>query len=133
MEKWPVLAMTGAPAPFPVAEASVELQKYVRWNQEWIKKAQSWVTRNMGPEAKYIGLHLRCVILANHLIQIYPDVVRNGLDWVRACDHVTRPGVTALFSSPQCLGYRGERGQLEEELCRPGEDTVTRQLGEAIR
>ena len=65
MEKWPVLAMTGAPAPFPVAEANVELQKYVRWNPEWIKKAQSWVTRSMGPGAQYIGLHLRCVTLAN--------------------------------------------------------------------
>lgn len=115
-ERWPVLAMTGAPAPFPVAEDNVELQKYIRWKPEWIRKAQSWVTENMGPGAKYIGLHLR-----------------NGLDWVRACDHVTRPGVSALFSSPQCLGYRGERGELGEQLCRPGADTVISQLGEAIR
>ena len=88
----------------------------------------------MGPGAKYIGLHLRYVPALNSRFQIYPDdVVRNGLDWVRACDHVTRPGVTALFSSPQCLGYRGERGQLGAELCMPGTDTVISQLGEAIR
>ena len=105
-----------------------------RWNPDWIQKAQTWVTKNMGPGAKYIGLHLRYVSAVSPRFQIYPDdVVRNGLDWGRACDHVTRPGVTALFSSPQCLGYRGERGQLGAELCRPGVDTVISQLGEAIR
>ena len=88
----------------------------------------------MGPGAKYIGLHLRYVPALNSRFQIYPDdVVRNGLDWVRACDHVTRPGVTALFSSPQCLGYRGERGQLGAELCMPRAETVISQLAEAIR
>ena len=88
----------------------------------------------MGPGAKYIGLHLRYVPVLHPRFQIYPDdVVRNGLDWVRACDHVTRPGVTALFSSPQCLGYRGERGQLGAELCMPRAETVISQLAEAIR
>ena len=111
----------------------------------------------MGQGAKYIGLHLRYIILVTDihtecaggkewyfrfnvprldLIDTSLSLLcclRNGQDWVRACDHVTRPGVTALFSSPQCLGYRGERGQLEERLCRPGADTVIRQLGEAIR
>ena len=66
-------------------------------------------------------------------VHVHHVVVRNGQDWVRACDHVTRPGVTALFSSPQCLGYRGERGELGEQLCRPGADTIISQLGEAIR
>ena len=86
----------------------------------------------MGPGAKYIGLHLR-FILVTPIVHVDHGVVRNGQDWVRACDHVTRPGVTALFSSPQCLGYRGERGELGEQLCRPGADTVISQLGEAIR
>ena len=36
VERWPVLAMTGAPAPFPVAEDNVELHKYVRCHhQTW--------------------------------------------------------------------------------------------------
>ena len=72
-------------------------------------------------------------ILVTPIVHVDHGVVRNGQDWVRACDHVTRPGVTALFSSPQCLGYRGERGELGEQLCRPGADTVISQLGEAIR
>ena len=52
---------------------------------------------------------------------------------MRACEHVTRPGVTSLFSSPQCLGYRGERGELGEDLCSPDTHTLITQLGAAIR
>ena len=100
----------------------------------------------MDPESKLLGVKEHgtrgqihrfasqvCVQHFNQRKFFNISLFRNGLDWVRACELVSRPGVTSLFSSPQCLGYRGERGQLGEELCSPGTPAVMNQLGEAIR
>ena len=57
--EFPVLAMTGAPASFPVRSEHLHLQRYVTWTEEWEEKGQSWVTTNMGPGVKYIAIHLR--------------------------------------------------------------------------
>jgi len=111
--KFPVLAFTGAPASFPVQKDNVHLQKYLQFNQEWDSKAKDWINVHLagGP---FVGIHLR-----------------NGMDWGRACEHVN--STNQLFSSPQCLGYRNENGELSTELCMPSEKTILKQIKKAIK
>lgn len=66
-DKYPVLAFTGAPGAFPVAEGNVYLQKYLKWSDEIDKKAEAFIsTFRENPNEKFLGLHLR-----------------NGIDFVR--------------------------------------------------
>lgn len=112
--QYPVLAFTGAPAAFPVQKENVHLQKFVVWNSGWEERGRDWVSSHL-PPGPYMGLHLR-----------------NGRDWERACDHVGS-GLSHLFASPQCLGYRNEMGELNKELCLPSLGTVVRQVRRAAR
>ena len=59
INQYPVLAMTGAPASFPVSEEHVSLQNYITWTQDWVDKADQWIERNMGGQVDYLGLHFR--------------------------------------------------------------------------
>ncbi|XP_058064759.1 GDP-fucose protein O-fucosyltransferase 1, partial [Anopheles bellator] len=112
-DKWPVLAFTGAPATFPVQQENVALHRYLRWSERFESEAKLFI-RDSLPKGAFIGIHLR-----------------NGIDWVRACEHVRES--SNLFSSPQCLGYRNEHGQLTGEMCMPSKDTIVRQLKRRIK
>lgn len=112
-DQYPVLAFTGAPASFPVQEDNLPLQQYLVFNAFWEELAQNWVRKNM-PPGPFIGVHLR-----------------NGLDWTRACEHTA--STDQLFSSPQCLGYRNERGRLTTELCAPDDNMVAEAVEAAVR
>ena len=112
--RFPVLAFTGAPAAFPVQQQNLPLQQFVVWQDKWKIRARTWIQENL-PPGPFVGVHLR-----------------NGGDWVRACDHVDK-GMEQLFSSPQCLGYRGEHGKLTKELCLPSLSTVARQVRRAAK
>lgn len=110
--KWPVLAFTGAPAPYPVQKENVPLHKYIKWNQDMDEKAQNFVKNHL-PKGPFIGIHLR-----------------NGVDWSRACEHVVN--APNLFASAQCLGYRNENGKASWELCLPSEEIIIRQLRRSV-
>lgn len=110
---YPVLAFTGAPASFPVQQDNVHLQNYIQFNHKWELHANHWIKNNL-PRGPFVGIHLR-----------------NGMDWDRACVHVN--STNQLFSSPQCLGYRNENGELSRELCLPSEQTIIRQIKKAIK
>jgi peptide-O-fucosyltransferase len=112
-DKWPVLAFTGAPAVFPVQEDNRHLHKYLKWSDQIDKRANEVIKTTL-PHGAFIGIHLR-----------------NGMDWVRACEHVKDS--TNLFSSPQCLGYRNERGSLTHEMCFATKDLIIRQLKRTIK
>ena len=56
--------MRGAPAPFPMAEESVPLQKYLMWSDKIEEEVQQHIHTLFNGE-KFIGIHLR-----------------NGIDWV---------------------------------------------------
>lgn len=112
-EKFPVLAFTGAPASFPVQEENRHLHKYLQWSDKIEQKATNFISKSL-PKGAFIGIHLR-----------------NGMDWVKACDHVTE--TKNLFSSPQCLGYRNEKGTLYMELCMPSKENIIRQIKRQIK
>ncbi|EDW60599.2 GDP-fucose protein O-fucosyltransferase 1 [Drosophila virilis] len=112
-DKWPVLAFTGAPASFPVQLENRVLQKYLKWSPRYREAAREFI-RNVLPRGAFVGLHLR-----------------NGIDWVRACEHIKDS--QQLFASPQCLGYKNERGELYTELCMPTKEAIVRQLKRIIK
>ncbi|KAK8725470.1 hypothetical protein OTU49_010875 [Cherax quadricarinatus] len=105
--KWPVLAFTGAPATFPVQESNRHLHKYLVWSDTILSKAQNFISSL--PRGPFIGIHLR-----------------NGIDWVRACEHVEHS--PNLFAAPQCLGYRNEHGVATLQLCLPSENSIIKKL-----
>ena len=110
---YPVLAMTGAPASFPVQAGHVSLQRYVEWSDSWRERGREWVRRHL-PRGEWLGIHLR-----------------NGGDWDRACEHTQSS--QNLFSSPQCLGYRNEYGSLTTSLCMPDTDTIMEMVRRKIK
>lgn len=112
-ETWPVLAFTGAPASFPVQKENRELHAYLKWNKKYRDLAVDYIKKNL-PKGSFVGIHLR-----------------NGIDWVRACEHVRDS--QQLFASPQCLGYTNEKGMLYPELCMPGKELIIRQIKRLIK
>lgn len=106
--KWRVLAFTGAPAPYPVQQENVGLHKFLKWNSHMDQQVEQFMRHTL-PKGPFVGIHLR-----------------NGVDWSRACEHVTSSPL--LFASAQCLGYRGEHGQATSELCMPPAEIIIRQL-----
>ena len=110
---WKVIAFTGAPAAFPVQEESLHLQKYLKWSEEIDKKADHFIKEFL-PKGAFIGIHLR-----------------NGIDWIRACDHVK--DAKNLFASPQCLGYHNEKGALTMDICMPSQEAVIRKIKRIVK
>lgn len=111
--EWSVLAFTGAPAMFPVQDENRGLQQYLKRSNKLEAKAKEFI-KNVLPKGAFIGIHLR-----------------NGIDWVRACEHVK--GVQNLFSSAQCLGYRNEKGSLTPDICMPPKELIIRKLKRLIK
>lgn len=112
-DRWPVLAFTGAPGSFPVQIENRNLQKYLVWSDRIQMLSKNFI-KNYLPKGAFIGVHFR-----------------NGVDWVRACEHVSSSN--QLFSSPQCLGYRNENGKLTMDMCYPTRDIIVRQLKRHIK
>lgn len=110
---WPVLAFVGAPASFPIQKENVAIHKHLKWSDRIVRAADAFAADRIRP-GKFVGVHLR-----------------NGVDWVRACEHITTNNL--LFSAPQCLGYRNEYGKATEELCYPTFATIVKQLKRLIR
>ena len=57
---YPVLALTGAPASFPVAQQHVGLQLHVQWSHGLLSRADKWISKVLGGnDIPFIGIHLR--------------------------------------------------------------------------
>ncbi|OWR44901.1 protein-O-fucosyltransferase 1 precursor [Danaus plexippus plexippus] len=110
---WPVLAFTGAPASFPVQVENVHLQKYLIWSDDILKKSRSFIKKHMSG-AGFLGIHLR-----------------NGQDWVKACQHVKDS--PKLFSAPQCVGYKNEKGKLTSSICLPPKNDIIKQIKRVLK
>lgn len=112
-DEWKVLAFTGAPAAFPVQKENLHLHKYLQWSNDIDEKANSFI-KNVLPKGAFIGIHLR-----------------NGIDWIRACDHVK--DAKNLFASPQCLGYHNEKGDLTMDICMPSHESIIRKIKRLVK
>lgn len=112
-DAWPVLAFTGAPATFPVQKENTYLQKHLIWSENLHQKAIHWIKTSL-PKGAFIGIHLR-----------------NGVDWMRACEHVDSS--PSLFSAAQCVGYRNEKGKVDNDMCMPSKEIILKQLKYQIR
>ncbi|XP_059048871.1 GDP-fucose protein O-fucosyltransferase 1 [Achroia grisella] len=112
-DTWPVLAFTGAPASFPVQKENLILQKYMTWNGDLVSRSKLFIKKYMSGGG-FLGIHLR-----------------NGKDWVKACHHVQDS--PTLFSAPQCVGYKNERGPLTLSMCFPEQADVIKQVKRALK
>lgn len=90
-----------------------KLQKYLQWSDTIEKDANRFIENNL-PKGAFVGIHLR-----------------NGIDWVRACDHI--PESPNLFAAAQCVGYQNEKGKATKDMCLPTKETVIRQLKRVIK
>lgn len=103
----------GAPASFPVQIENRVLHKYLQWNDNITAQANNFIKTSL-PKGSFIGIHLR-----------------NGMDWIRACEHIKHSN--NLFASPQCLGYRNEKGVPTMDMCLPPTELIIRQLKRVIK
>ncbi|KAL3871805.1 hypothetical protein ACJMK2_039777 [Sinanodonta woodiana] len=106
--KFPVLAFTGAPGPFPVQAHHRSLQRYMQWSDEIEEEAQHFISNTM-QDQPFLGIHLRL-----------------GSDFQNACRHVKDSPL--LFAAAQCLGYRNEHGRASMEMCYQSDETIIRDV-----
>lgn len=59
------------------------------------------------------------------------NLVSFSLSQTRACEHIEHS--PNLFSAPQCLGYRNEKGIATQEMCFPSKETVFKQVKQAVK
>ncbi|OWF42645.1 GDP-fucose protein O-fucosyltransferase 1-like [Mizuhopecten yessoensis] len=111
--QYPVLAFTGAPAAFPVQSYSVHLHQYLKWSTKVETKADKFIKENF-PERAFVAIHLRL-----------------GTDFVKACEHIKDS--PNMFAAAQCIGYNGEYGKTTKEMCYPSDDTIVRQVKNAVK
>ncbi|KAK7100919.1 GDP-fucose protein O-fucosyltransferase 1-like [Littorina saxatilis] len=102
-DKFPVIALKGAPASFPVREHHVPLHRYLQWSDLMESQANDYINTHF-PGETFVGIHLR-----------------NGPDWVNACSHIK--GSTSFMASPQCLGYKNNK-EVTKEICIPSVDII---------
>lgn len=112
-DKYPVLAFTGAPGAFPVAEGNIGLHKHLQWSDRITKQVDRFIKKEMA-EGPFITIHLRL-----------------GSDFENACNHLKESPM--MFAAPQCFGYRQERGTPSKEMCYPPDDIIVKQVKKAVK
>ena len=63
-EEYPVMALRGAPAPYPMDPENWPLQKYLKFSRRILDEAEGYMDQNFKGQS-FVGIHLR-----------------NGPDWV---------------------------------------------------
>ncbi|XP_052777163.1 GDP-fucose protein O-fucosyltransferase 1-like [Mya arenaria] len=110
--EYPVVALKGAPASFPMATEHRALQQYMEWSDSIVEQGQRYIQQNF-PGRKYVGIHLR-----------------NGPDWEKACGHL-EGGLSSFMASPQCINPRSSE-KVTQEICFPSTDIILSQIKEHV-
>lgn len=109
-DKYPVIALKGAPATYPIRKSDRENQKYVVWSDDVNDQVNNFIKKTFGDE-KFIGIHLR-----------------NGPDWLNACKGVD--GYQNYMASPQCL--ENTNAKLSSSICFPSKEDVLKDLEDVL-
>ncbi|KAK7501154.1 hypothetical protein BaRGS_00007639 [Batillaria attramentaria] len=113
-DQYPVIALKGPPASYPVSKNYVPLQQYLQWSEALDAQADNYIQKTF-PGEKFVGIHLR-----------------NGDDWVNACKRTEPDGVPKLMASPQCLGYDSDK-MVTKDICFPTAKAVVSQTKSAVK
>lgn len=105
--KYPVIAMRGAPASFPVEQKYAVLQNYLFWSESIERQANQYIEDNFEGK-EFVGIHLR-----------------NGVDWINACAHLDKHLLKSYMASPQCLGYEKD-ASVTKKMCLPPVEEILR-------
>jgi len=108
--QYPVIALKGAPASFPMHKLHRQYQKYMAWSDSITDEVNHYIKKTFQNE-KFVGIHLR-----------------NGGDWENACRHCHNSSY--YMASPQCLD--GTSKMVTQNLCLPNKNTILKDLEYAL-
>ncbi|NP_001091922.1 protein O-fucosyltransferase 1 precursor [Strongylocentrotus purpuratus] len=106
----PVLALKGAPAPFPMRASNRVIQNYFKWNEGLFAEAKHHMDHLFNGEP-YVGIHLR-----------------TGIDWERSCETVE--GMRQMMASPQC--HKVGQEPVTKAMCYPTKEMVLEETRAAV-
>ena len=109
--EYPVIALKGAPARFPVLRQDRSNEKYMIWSDAITEQVESYLNKTFRNE-KFVGIDLR-----------------NGIDWSNACD-LTKDGMSEFMASTQCL--ESTNMQVTRQLCFPDRSVILNDLHDIL-
>ncbi|CAF1180340.1 unnamed protein product [Adineta steineri] len=110
-DRYPVLALKGAPASFPMLPEHRQLQKYMDWSEQIMNEVRQH-QKTLFNNEPYIGIHLR-----------------NDVDWLRACADVESLKTRSYMASPQCFDQSSStHAYVTHKICYPSDDEIFRLL-----
>jgi peptide-O-fucosyltransferase len=115
---YPVLALEGAPASFPVAANNRHVQRYLKWSDSIRDEGNAFIAKHL--QRPYVAIHLR-----------------NGTDFQNACKFGV--GQQQFMASPQCGLVTGTTEDVNSQniptispqMCLPSPNEVVRALAQA--
>ncbi|CEF70241.1 GDP-fucose protein O-fucosyltransferase 1 [Strongyloides ratti] len=114
VKNFPVLAFITAPGDFPINPGNKYVQKFIRWSSKIVTQAKKFIEQNL--PRPFVGIHLR-----------------NNVDWIRVCEHITPSMSRPLFSSEQCTGPYNAYGELTSDVCFPSKETILKDIEKVVK
>ena len=111
---YPVLALRGAPASYPIKREHNELHRHLRWSKAVAAERDRLIEAHL--LKPFVGIH-----------------IRNAVDFDRACTRLDQMRPGRFMASAQCLGYGSEHGTLTRDLCYPPPEEIVQRTARAVR
>eukprot|EP00117_Sycon_ciliatum_P019421 scpid61135/ scgid17610/ GDP-fucose protein O-fucosyltransferase 1; Peptide-O-fucosyltransferase 1 len=114
-DKYPVLALRGAPAGFPMTKKNNALHEHLVWSDAIASERDRLIAEHLPAGGKFVGIH-----------------IRNAQDWVNTCNMVDTARGSSLMASPQCVGYEAGTGTVTKDMCLPSRHSIAQHTAEAV-